>query len=106
LPNSNVTGSCNFNYPTQWWQIWPQFRTPRNTTRGPNEIFRINPAPVGNSNYNIIDVYATPSTSFQQNYWPTSSGTLALQSSFTGTKTAGSCTISVTNGIIQNITGC
>jgi hypothetical protein len=106
FPNSNITGNSGYNFALGWSQIWPQFQTPRSGTTGPNEVFRINPAPVGTTNFNVIDVYATPSTAFQQNYWPTSSGTLALQSSFTGTKTAGSCTIRVTNGIIQNITGC
>jgi hypothetical protein len=107
LPNSNFFNQePAYNFPIGSEQIWPQFITPRNTTNGPNEVFRLNPAPVGNHNFNVIDVYATPSTTWQQNYWPTSSGTLALQSSFTGTRTIGSCTITVVNGIIQNITGC
>jgi hypothetical protein len=106
FPNSNVTGNAAYNYPVGWPQIWPQFTTPRNGTTGPNEVFRMYAAPVRNNNFNVIDVLATPSTTYQKNYWPTSSGTLALQSSFSGTVTAGGCTITVQNGIIQNITGC
>lgn len=37
---------------------------------------------------------------------PASNGTLAMQSSFSGTKTVGSCTFTVVSGIITNITGC
>ena len=107
FPASNtIAGASGYDLPIGYQQVWPQFITPRNTTTGPNEVFRLNPVPAGNTSYNVIDVLATPSTNYQQNFWPTSSGTLAIQSSFTGTKLVGSCTISVVNGIVQNITGC
>jgi hypothetical protein len=57
---------------------WPTFATPGNVAGAANDVFRLDPNVQGQTRQNVIDVLATAPASYQKNYWPTASGTLAL----------------------------
>lgn len=97
-PLSNTTsgswsGGVHY-FPVGWQQYWPQFQTADNNAIGsgtPNVIFRINPCPIGNLvGCNIIDVNATPLSTYQTNTWPQATGAMPVVPSL---PTVGQCAI-------------